>query len=80
MSEVQQCTGKERFETPALANAVVKRRNARKGTRAKCQHYRCKFCGFHHIGTIRKWGDAFKQHERDHAVRALEIIRGKQSS
>lgn len=50
-----QCTGKEQFSTPQLAAKVVKRwtkakkRQGKKMTRP-VQPYRCRHCGFFHIG------------------------------
>lgn len=41
-----QCDGKASFATPQLAQAVVSRRGKNRG-----RAYRCKFCGFFHIGS-----------------------------
>lgn len=47
--EVRQCIGKERFESPNLAQEVARRmRERHKG--AFIQHYRCPHCGKWHVG------------------------------
>lgn len=43
------CDGKERFQTFALAERVMKMR--RRGVKLGRQTYRCHACGGYHIGT-----------------------------
>lgn len=55
MPAMLQCDGKERYATPQLAAKVRDRRAASKHRRHKAKArtlevYRCKHCGFHHIG------------------------------
>lgn len=42
-----QCQGKEKYETPELAHAVLRRRLKRQPGISK---YRCPYCGMWHIG------------------------------
>lgn len=44
-----QCEGKERFQSPNLAHKVAGRRRHGEWHEHR-QPYRCKFCGFWHIG------------------------------
>lgn len=51
----QECSGKEPFASAALANRVAKRRNTSKKMRSKgpsrrLEAYRCRHCGFFHLG------------------------------
>lgn len=54
-------TGKERFETPALARLVSDRRNERHGDRPKQVVYKCPICGGYHIGTPKMRTTSFKR-------------------
>lgn len=45
---VAACAGKERFDTPQLANKVAKRRSQR---RKREEPYRCPMCNGFHLGS-----------------------------
>lgn len=51
--ELAQCAGKEKYETPALAHAVARRRN-RRSRDTRVNPYRCQYCGHYHMGTGRR--------------------------
>lgn len=53
LNAIATCKGKQRFQTPQLANAVLRRGRKRKSAspdRARRHAYRCPVCGFFHLG------------------------------
>ena len=58
------CSGKEQFATPSLAVAVAAR--TRVGVRT---HYRCRFCGFWHVGRSAA--------QRQKSVMNYRLVRGE---
>ena len=52
MSSAAQCDGKVAFDSPKLANLVIKRRKSRRLDKPG-HPYRCRVCGFWHIGNVK---------------------------
>lgn len=53
--EISSCVGKQALPTAALAHAVLRRsmRRGKRGARRIRQAYRCRHCGFWHLGAPR---------------------------
>lgn len=51
-AEAAQCLGKEKYDSPALANRVANRRNrrTRRGRGIPVGIYKCPHCGAFHMG------------------------------